>query len=116
MVQKDFLKFLQAAKKMKSGEMSNILDFLSDNTIDDICECVFNVINTDLRLSRGKKNRLRAHIKKNCNLKRIKCLTNKKIPIFKRRKALKMEGRGLPLILASVIPILTSLFTRKRHQ
>jgi hypothetical protein len=38
---------------------------------------------------------------------------NKKLPLSKRRTALKQEGRGLPFLLASAIPFITSLFMRK---
>lgn len=115
MIDKNFVSVLRVLKKVKGDDLKSMLDSLSDQSIDNVCECVFNVINTDLKLSRAKRLKLKNHIKKNCCLANIKRITNKAIPIFKRRKALKMEGRGLPLILASVLPFLTSLFTRKRH-
>lgn len=115
MLDQKFLKVLGILKRLKAADIGYFIEHLNDSCIDNICECVFNVINTDLNLSKTKKRTLRNHIKRNCCMKRIKSITDKKIPIFKRKKALIMEGRGLPLILASVIPFLTSLFTRKRH-
>ena len=115
MIDKTFLSVLKLMKRMRGDDLKALIDTLSDKSIDNVCECVYNVINTDLKMSRAKRLRLKNHIKKNCCLANIKRITNKAIPIFKRRKALKMEGRGLPLILASVLPFLTSLFTRKRH-
>lgn len=103
-------------KNMGSHDIKDVLDHLNDDSIDNLCECVFNVINTDIKLSRAKKQKLRSHIKKNCCVANIRKITNRKLPIFKRRKALQMEGRGLPMILASVVPFLISLFTRKKHQ
>lgn len=113
MIDPKFLKVLGILKRLKSADIGYFIEHLNDRCIDNICECVFNVINTDLRLSRVKKNQLKQHIKKNCCIKRIKSISNKNIPIFKCRQALKMEGKGLPLILASVIPFLTSLLARK---
>jgi len=37
---------------------------------------------------------------------------NKRIPLSKRKTALAQEGRGLPFLLASAIPFLTSLFAK----
>lgn len=99
-------------KKLKKDDIPDFIDNLNDISVDDLCECVFNVIHTDLKLSKHKKNCLKQHIKKNCSVHRLKTITNKNTPLFKRRKALKMEGKGLPMILASVIPFLSSLFSR----
>jgi hypothetical protein len=115
MLNKKYLSLLKIMKKMKGDDVSTLLDFIDDSSVDSVCECVFNVINTDLQLSNRVKKRLKKHITQKCNLKRIKMIANRKIPVFKRRRALKMEGKGLPLILASIIPTLISLFTRKKH-
>jgi hypothetical protein len=116
MINKNFIPILKIMKKLSGEDLNSFLDHLNDTSIDNVCECIFNVVNTDLKLSKAKRLKLRNHVKKNCCLSNIKRITNRKVPIYKRRKALQMEGRGLPLILASVIPFLTSLFTRKKHQ
>lgn len=110
-ITKDFIQFLKFAKSLKKGEFEHLVNYLSDNSIDHICECVFNVINTDLKMNPKKLRKLKNHIKKNMNSKRLKIIANKKVPLLKRRKAIKQEGRGLPLLLASVIPFLANLFT-----
>jgi hypothetical protein len=115
MIEKKYLGLIQLAKKLKPDEFSALLDFIDDSSVDSVCECVFNVINTDLKLSAKAKKRLKQHINQKCSLKRIKMITNKRVPVFKRRRALKMEGKGIPAILASVVPALISLFTRKKH-
>lgn len=115
MIEKKYLSLLQLAKKLSADEFSILVDFIDDTSVNSVCECVFNVINTDLNLPNKTKKKLKQHINQKCNLKRIKMITNKRIPVLKRRRALKMEGKGLPLILASVIPTLISLFTRKKH-
>lgn len=113
MIRKNSLHLLTAMKKLKESDLSHVIEHLSDETINDICECIYNVIHTDLNMSKSKRNKLKKHIKTKCSVHRIKKIVDAKTPISKRRKALKMEGRGLPFILASVIPFLTSLFTRK---
>jgi hypothetical protein len=97
---------------MSPVEFSHFIDSINDNTVDEICECVYNVVNTNLNFNRKKIKHLKHHIKKNCCVKRIKTIVNKKTPLFKRRKALKMEGKGLPMLLASVVPFLISLFKK----
>jgi len=98
---------------MNAEEFSHFIDSVNDKTVDDICECVHNVINTDLKFSGKQIKNLKKHIKSHCCVKRIKTITNKRVPLFKRRKNLKMEGKGLPLLLASTIPFLISLFKNK---
>lgn len=115
-MKKSFLPLLKVMKKLGGDEINSLLEHLNDESIDNVCECVYNVVNTDLKLSKAKRLKLKNHIKKNCRLANIKKISNRKIPIFKRRKALQMEGRGLPMLIASVVPFLISLFTRKKHQ
>jgi len=110
MIEKSFIGVLRTLQRMKPDDFSHLIDHLNDKSVDNICECVYNVVNTDLKLTRKKKLALKRHINKKCNVKRIKTITNKNTPIFKRRKALKQEGKGLPMLLASVIPFLISLF------
>lgn len=98
---------------MSRLDFSKFINKADDDLINDLCECVFNVINTDLKFKKKKKTCLKQHIHKNCSKVRLKKIMNKKIPLSKRRAALKQEGRGLPFLLASAIPFLTSLFMGK---
>lgn len=113
MIERNFIPFLKLCQRLKANDFESLVDHLSDKSIDSICECVFNVVNTDLKLPRHKCTRLKRHIKTRCNVKRIKLIGNKKQSVSKRRSAIKQEGKGLGLILASVIPFLTSLFAPK---
>jgi len=112
-IKKDFIYFLRFTKSLKKGEFEHLIDYLSDNSIDHICECIFNLIHNDLKMSDNKLKKIKSHIKKNMNSKRLKMISDKKVPLLKRRKAIKQEGRGLPLLLASVIPFLANLFMPK---
>jgi len=105
---------IKAFSKMNPADFSQSLDNLNDKSVDGLCECVYNVIHTDLNLPSKKKNKLRNFIKSNCSLHRINKISSKKEALFKRRKALKQEGKGLPMILATAIPFLIDLFTGRK--
>ncbi len=110
---KKFLPLLDVLRKLNAKEVSDVMDFLTDDAIDHVCECVYNVLHTDLSLSGTKKARLKSFIKSNCSVHRLKKISKKTLPVSKRRKALKQEGAGLGMLLASVIPFLINLFTPK---
>lgn len=100
---------IKAVSKLKKNEIECMLDHLTDDAIDCLCECVFNVLNTDLKFTNKKKNKLKNFIKGNCSKHRLKFISNKNHPVSKRRRALKMEGRGLPLLLGAALPFLSNL-------
>jgi hypothetical protein len=106
---KDKMKLYTSLHKLKPAVLSDVIQHLDDNSIDHLCECVYNVIYTDLSLSPKVKQRLRNQLKKSCSTKNLKVITTKKIPVSKRRKALSQEGSGIGLILGTVIPYLAKL-------
>ena len=106
---KKMLPILKSLSKMKSDEIAHSVDCLSDQTIDGICECVYNVIFTDLKLSPRKKSILKKHLKQKCSIQRLKKITNKSWPVSKRRLLLKQEGSGLPLLLMTAVPFIIDL-------
>jgi len=112
MISSTTIKLLRMIKKMSNKDFSKFITKADDDTINDLCECIYNVINTDLNFSNRKKKCLKNHIHKNCSKIRLKKIMDKKIALSKRKTALKQEGRGLPFLLASVIPFLTSLFSK----
>lgn len=108
---KNVLNFLTTMKKLNGNQLKEVIEYLKDDAIDGICECVYNILYTDFNLSDSKRKRLKKLIKTKCCTKRLKLISNKKLPISKRRNALKMEGRGLPLLLGAGIPFLINLLT-----
>ena len=112
-VKKD-LHLLKMLSKMKGDEFKNVIGSLSDDTVDNVCECVYNVIyNPALKITSRKKNNLKKFIKSTCSIHKLKTISDKKQPLFKRRQVMRQEGKGLPFLLASAIPFLISLFTKK---
>jgi hypothetical protein len=114
MIQNKHLPLINVLSKMKPEDFQTILDVLPDEATEIICECVFNVLNTDIKLPPKKKSHLRKFIKSNCSIHRLSKISKKSIPISKRKKALKQEGKGLPLILGAAIPFLMDLFMGKK--
>ncbi len=108
---KKYLPLLEVLRKLNAKDVSSVMDFLTDDAIDNVCECVYNILHTDINLGPKKKAHLKRFIKSNCSIHRLKKISKKTLSVSKRRKALKQEGKGLPLLLASVIPFLANLFT-----
>jgi Glu-tRNA(Gln) amidotransferase subunit E-like FAD-binding protein len=106
----NIIPLLKLITKTKGDDIAHIIDHLNDSAIDNVCECVYNVIFTDLNLTKQKKSALRKHIKKHCQTDGLKKISSKTHPVFKRRQLLKQEGAGLPFLLMSAIPFLVDLF------
>lgn len=106
---KRLIPILKSLSKMKGNDVEHSVECLSDDTIDGICECIYNVIFTDLKLSPQKKSLLKRHIKQKCSVERLKKITNRSYPVSKRRSLLKQEGSGLPLLLMTAVPFLIDL-------
>ncbi len=108
-VSKEKVKLYKSLHKMKPDVLKEVIQHLDENSINDLCECVYNVIHTDLSLSPKAKQRLRIQLKKKCSHNNLRIITNKKIAVSKRRKALSQEGAGLGIILATVVPYIAKL-------
>lgn len=109
------LNFLKALKKLKTPELVQLLDHLDDNSINSLCECVYNLLYTDFNMTAKQKRKIKNKIKSKCNIARLKKISNKKTPLSKRRMALKMEGRGIGILLSAAIPLLANwLFRRNK--
>lgn len=105
---KDKFHLYECIAKVPSNLRQHILKHLDNESVDDICECLYNVVFTDLNLSKKKKKKLREHIHK--NIPNIKHLTNRKVAVSKRRQALSQHGNGIGLILSTILPFIAKLF------
>ena len=105
----------KSLSKIKPEVLKDVLNHLDDNAVDDVCECVYNVIHTDLNLPARVKKRLRQKLKTKCSRKNLAIITSKKNAVSKRKKALAQEGSGIGIILGTVLPLLAQwLFNRKK--
>jgi hypothetical protein len=112
-IAKKKIELYKSLQKVKPDVLSEIIQHLDDNSVDDLCECVYNVIHTDLSLSPKVKQRLRKQLKTKCSNKNLRTIISKKIPVSKRRKALSQEGAGLGVILATVVPYIAKFLYDK---
>jgi hypothetical protein len=103
------ISFYQSLNRLKPNELKHIINHLNEDGINSICECIYNIIYTDLHLNKRKKKILKTHIKTHCCLKNLKIITNKKYNILTKKKALLKEGKGIGLILSTLSPLLTNL-------
>lgn len=114
MISNKDLPLIKVLSKLKAEDITPLLDVLPNEATEIICECVYNVLHTDIKLSAKKKSHLKNFIKSNCNAHRLEKIAKKSVPISKRKKALKQEGKGLPLLLGAAIPFLMDLFMGKK--
>lgn len=110
----ELIALLECMKNMNSKEIEAVIGALKEDKIDDICECVYNVIRTPLKISNDKRKKLKHYLKKHSSKKRLDIISKKSIPVQKRRKALQQEGKGLGMILATALPFLVDLFSPKK--
>lgn len=104
--------FYESLQNLKPEQLQHVMKHLDDKSIDDICECVYNTLFTDLNIPTNKKNKLKKHLNKHCCKANLKIISSKNRPISRRRKALQQEGKGLGIILSTIVPLLTSLFAK----
>jgi hypothetical protein len=114
MISNKDLPLIRVLSKLKQEDITPLIDVLPDDALEIICECVYNVLHTDLKLSAKKKSHLKKFIKTNCSAHQLQKISKKSIPISKRKKALKQEGKGLPLLLGAAIPFLMDLFMGRK--
>lgn len=116
-VKKEKLKLYKALNGLKPDVLSGIIEHLNENSVNALCECVYNVIHTDLSLTPKVKSNLRKKLKSKCNEKNLKSITSKNVSVSKRKKALSQEGTGIGIILSTIVPLLANLlFNRKKAQ
>lgn len=116
MLTKDKIKLFTALSKLNSENFTHILKHIDSKGVESICECVFNTIYTNMRLSGRKRNNIKTIFKEKKARRNLGIITNKSKNSERKRKALIQEGKGIGLILATVAPLLASLFSRKTHQ
>ena len=105
---KKYLTLLKIIKKLKPEERSEVVTYLKDDAVEFLCECVHNVLYTDLGIK--NKNKIKKQIKNNCSIHRLKAISTKAKSLDVKRKALKQEGKGLGFITSAVLPFLVDFF------
>nr|DAC81362.1 TPA_asm: gasderminX [Nephila orb-weaver spider adintovirus] len=95
----ELLKLISKTKHPKS-----ILKKCSKKEIKTLCECVLNVLCGNISLTKIKKNRLSPYKES------LRKLSNKKTPLYEKKKILIQKGEGfLNILLPAAISVISSL-------
>lgn len=88
----------------KSKNPKPILRKCSNSVIKTLCECAVNVIRGNVSLTKKKKNRLSSYKQS------LRKLSDKSIPLYKKRQLLVQRGDGfLSILLPAAISVISSL-------
>jgi hypothetical protein len=101
--------FLRYASKCSKKQRNSLIKNASRQEINAICECVFNAYKKNVHLPNRIISRLHPFRKTI-----VKIARNPKLPVYKKRKIILQQGNGafLPILLASIIPTIASLFKK----
>lgn len=95
----DLLKVISTSKNPKQ-----IIQKVPNSIVKSLCECVLNVLHGNVPLTKTQINSLSKH--KTC----LRKLSDKKVPLYKKRKLLVQKGDGfLSILLPAAISIISSL-------
>ena len=90
------------------------LSFLDQSSINDISESIYNILYNEKlnpNLSKSQKYKLKKIIKP--NVRSFEDISKREIPIKRRHTKIVQQGSGIVTLLLTLIPILTSLLTKK---
>ena len=111
---KKLLTLFKFIVSQKSNDKTTCLSFLNENSVDDISESIYNILYNEklnLNLSKSQKSKLKRIIKPNA--KSFENISKRNIPVRKRQSSIVQHGAGIGTVLLTLIPILTSLLSKK---
>ena len=111
---KKLLSLFKFIASQKSKDKATALSFLDQSSINDISESIYNILYNEklnLNLSKSQKNKLRKIIKP--NVRSFEDISKRKVPIKRRHTKIVHQGSEIGTILLTLIPVLTSLLTKK---
>ena len=98
----------------KSKDKVTALSFLDKCSINDISESIYNILYNgkfNLNLSKTHKYKLKKVIKP--NVRSFEDISKRRVPIKRRHTKIVLQGSGVGTILLTLIPVLTSVSTKK---
>ena len=103
------LPLLQTLKELNQRQRCIVLSHLNDGSCESVCEAISNVVKNPKIKSSGKlKRQLNPH------KKALRFIANKRATVKQRRKKLvQLGGNPIAAILATAVPFLLNLLTRK---
>ena len=102
------LTLLTVLKKLKKDDLKEILLHLSDDSIDHICEVLYNISYSQINMPQSKKRHLRKILEE--HRKVYNKITNRARPVTERRKLLQNQSGGsFANLLTAIVPVLMDL-------
>jgi len=111
---KKLIRLFKFIVSQKSNDKTTCLALLNENSVDDISESIYNILYNEklnLNLSKSQKSKLKKIIKPNA--KSFENISKRNIPVRKRQSSIVQHGTGIGTVLLNLIPILTSLLSKK---
>ena len=111
---KKLIRLFKFIVSQKSNDKTTCLALLNENSVDDISESIYNILYNEklnLNLSKSQKSKLKRIIKPNA--KSFENISKRNIPVRKRQSSIVQHGAGIGTVLLTLIPILTSLLSKK---
>ena len=111
---KKLIRLFKFIVSQKSNDKTTCLAFLNENSVDDISESIYNILYNEKlnsNFSKSQKSKLKRIIKPNA--KSFESISKRNIPVRKRQSSIVQHGAGIGSVLLTLIPILTSLLSKK---
>ena len=111
---KRLLSLFKFIASQKSKDKATALSFLDQNSINDISESIYNILYNEklnLNLSKSQKPNWKKIIEP--NVRSFEDISKRIVPIKRRHTKIVQQGSGIGTILLTLIPVLTSLLTKK---
>ena len=111
---KKLIRLFKFIVSQKSNDKTTCLAFLNENSVDDISESIYNILYNEKlnsNFSKSQKSKLKRIIKPNA--KSFESISKRNIPVRKRQSNIVQHGTGIGTVLLTLIPILTSLLSKK---
>jgi len=111
---KKLLSLFKFIVSQKSNDKAACLAFLNEKSVDDISESIYNILYNEKlnsNFSKSQKSKLKRIIKPNA--KSFENISKRNIPVRKRQSNIVQHGTGIGTVLLTLIPILTSLLSKK---
>ena len=111
---KKLIRLFKFIVSQKSNDKTTCLAFLNENSVDNISESIYNILYNEKlnsNFSKSQKSKLKRIIKPNA--KSFENISKRNIPVRKRQSSIVQHGAGIGTVLLTLIPILTSLLSKK---
>lgn len=99
-----YLSLLGNTKQKKRRSL--LIDYAGKDDIDAICQCIFNVLGGNVKVSNTTFNRLKKH------KKTLRYLVNRRVNDKQRKAVLKQKGGFLPFLIPLAIKLISSFVGR----